>query len=199
LANCDNENSINNILLISFQSSCDNDCAVAVMERAGIAENSYDHLESLGIITLNEHTEDELMILRNDNENVNFIECDGIVSIQSSPIELANCDNENSINNILLISFQSSCDNDCAVAVMERASIAENSYVHLKSLNMITLNKFTEDELAILRNNNENVNSIECDGIFSIDDTTADASKSSSASWLAWAPPFLLVVAKLLF
>ena len=96
LENCENKNSINNILLISFQSSCDKDCAVSVMERSGVAADSYDHMEGVNIITLNEHTEDQLPILRNDNENVDSIGCDGIVSI-SSPITLENCENQNSI------------------------------------------------------------------------------------------------------
>jgi hypothetical protein len=85
---------------------------------------------------------------------------------QKSPIKLENCDHENSITGTLILVFKRSCDIDCAVAVMDRAGIAEDSYNHLKSFNMITLYKFTEDQLSVLRNDDENVKYIECDSKF---------------------------------
>jgi len=82
LSNCDNDPP-NKTLMIGFQSSCDIKCAVAVMERAGIVEDAYTHLKAVEIITLYQYSIDELASLRSDVENVKYIECDGIVSINA--------------------------------------------------------------------------------------------------------------------
>eukprot|EP00548_Thalassiothrix_antarctica_P008384 CAMPEP_0194133530 /NCGR_PEP_ID=MMETSP0152-20130528/3665_1 /TAXON_ID=1049557 /ORGANISM="Thalassiothrix antarctica, Strain L6-D1" /LENGTH=77 /DNA_ID=CAMNT_0038828857 /DNA_START=172 /DNA_END=402 /DNA_ORIENTATION=+ len=67
-------------LLITFVDTCDTACQLETMQKASIDENNFDHLTSLGIITLKEATDEQLEALKEETESVKTIECDGEVS-----------------------------------------------------------------------------------------------------------------------
>jgi len=185
LSNCDTDVPTST-LIIGFQRSCDNGCAVSVMARAGVPADAYDHYTNLNMITLRQHSPANLASLRSD-ENIEFIECDGVAGIavgnpdkggievsnsigagvtEAPLINLSNCDTDVPTGT-LIIGFQDSCDNRCAVSVMARTGVPADAYNNLTNLNMITLYQYSPENLASLRSD-ENIDFIECDGVVSI-------------------------------
>merc|ERR1711971_336262 len=79
LSNCDSDVPTGT-LIIGFEESCDNDCAVNGMVRLGVAEDAYEHLTSSNMITLRRYSPENLASLTSD-ENIDFIECDGVAGI----------------------------------------------------------------------------------------------------------------------
>jgi len=86
-------------------------------------------------------------------------------------LSLGNCPTDGAPKFPLIVSFKRDCDVACAAQVMLTANIEESKYTHLVNLNMITLNNDVSDvELASLRRDTKNINSIECDSEVSIED-----------------------------
>jgi len=80
LENCDN--SMRRPLLISFSDTCDVVCQLETMKKANIYKTKFDQT-SLGIIILNEVTDEQLAILRGESETIVAIECDSDISIST--------------------------------------------------------------------------------------------------------------------
>merc|ERR1712087_20356 len=181
---------------------------VSAMARSGVpADGAYNHLTSSNMITLGQYSPDNLASLRSD-EHVDFIECDGVIGIADGNAEeggmsmsnsigrkvaetpLTNCDSDVPTGT-LIIGFEESCDNDCAVNVMVRSGVAEDAYEHLTSSNMIILRRYSPEDLASLRSD-ENIEFIECDSVARIAD---DSGSSCSRTWtsLVFAVPILFL------
>jgi len=87
--------------------------------------------------------------------------CDS--AIQSvDEVPLGNCDADCMILP-LVITFFEGCDVVCAIERMNVAGVYKASYRHLATLNIILLDQVTDGQLAALRSDGKNINSIECD------------------------------------
>jgi len=82
LDNCDDDN-MKMPLLITFDEACDISCSLGIMLRANIDESKYEETD-LGIVFLNEVTDEQLVGLRGENGTISAIECDSTVTAPSS-------------------------------------------------------------------------------------------------------------------
>merc|ERR1719343_1103610 len=93
------------------------------MKEANISKTQFSQT-TLGIIFLNEFTDEQLAALRAKTESIAAIECDGIVSTAEVPLE--NCDD--SMRMPLLVTFKDTCDSSCQVETMQQANIEKTKF-----------------------------------------------------------------------
>eukprot|EP00548_Thalassiothrix_antarctica_P009174 CAMPEP_0194160818 /NCGR_PEP_ID=MMETSP0152-20130528/78596_1 /TAXON_ID=1049557 /ORGANISM="Thalassiothrix antarctica, Strain L6-D1" /LENGTH=1020 /DNA_ID=CAMNT_0038870539 /DNA_START=133 /DNA_END=3197 /DNA_ORIENTATION=- len=162
LENCDGSNTMTMPLLITFADTCNITCQLDTMQKANIDSINFNQT-NLGIIQLNEVTDEQLTALRGENETIVTIECDGTISTTTSIVPLENCDDF--MRMPLLITFADFCDNTaCQLDTMQKANIDTTNFDHLTSIGIIFLNQVTDVQLTALRSNeNKTIAAIECD------------------------------------
>merc|ERR1711937_143847 len=157
--NCDD--SMSKPLLVTFKDSCNSSCQLNKMQEANIDKSDFSQT-SLGIIILNEFTDEQLAALRGETESIETNECNGDVSTTEVPLE--NCDD--SMRMPLLITFKDTCSAACQSGVMQEANIDKTKFEQT-SVGIIMLNEATDEQLTALRGKTESIKAIECDGTVS--------------------------------
>jgi len=166
LENCDDN--MRMPLLITFKDTCDASCQLDTMKEANIGKSNYSQT-SLGIITLNEVTDEQLMSLRGKTESIVAIEC--YRPVAKLELTLQNCGNSRKMP--LLFYFMDACKSACQLEIMQGANIDKTKF-NQTSLGIIMLNEVTDEQLKALLDKSENIASIECSSEVSTDDIPLD-------------------------